>query len=532
MEHTFLITHNYVWSLHFEKTFNTVITDNMYRKVTSGSTNADITYVTNLNDATQNIAGVFYANNDSTCVTFEGNVLLKDNYAVYMASEDAEPVYYQRNYIVSGGSATAKVKRTVIGELEEGSEIYFNDNYGYIRLCDENDVPYSVKDYVMICNTSNEGVDQLQGVNYILSRPTTDPTDKALHTANNGMIGVRGNIVATNKIDADLAGWAGNLDSDKLNLKFYIPVASSDETTVVRVSLGGKELPDMPLSDLDVIAISESVAFGYTVVPVPVGMAQLTDEVEITVIDNANPEKPAVVGSVTAEAKTYLDQLLSADTVNGDLKIAIVSLLQFGAKSQVVFRYNTDKLADDGDYTAYSYKNVDKWNYAATVPSKVTPSVSGSVEGITVRSFSLILENQISLRVYFNVTGNIEDYSITIGSDAYSLESENGKYYIEIKDIMTKNLAQFVNIVIVKDSQTMTVSVSPMCYVQLVNSTESAAPALKDTVEALYYYFNALLTAYGCEDLDTTGFEVTAVTRMRTAPDTPNSYSAPYNVEA
>lgn len=203
-------------------------------------------------------------------------------------------------------------------------------------------------------------------------------------------------------------------------------------------------------------------AFPCTIAP-----AQMADTIEATLNDSGNTYQTSTSVRAYAEklfASKQWDKLAAADMM--------VATLNYGAAAQKYFGYNTENFANAGYEKA-----------AAEEIPKVDSSnmVSGSVSGISFYGASLVFETRIAVRFYFSVSGDIADYSFSIGEAPVY---KNGMYYVEVPDINPQDYATNITL---KVNDALTVTYSPMQYIsRMYGKTESAE--LRALVGELYQY--------------------------------------------
>lgn len=201
--------------------------------------------------------------------------------------------------------------------------------------------------------------------------------------------------------------------------------------------------------------------------PCPIASAQMADTIEATFSDSGNTYQTST--SVQACAKELFaskkwDKLAAADMM--------VATLNYGAAAQKYFGYNAEKLANAGYEKAVTAK----------IPQVESSNViSGSASGISFYGASLVFAEQIAVRFYFTVSGDIADYSFSIGSEPVS---KNGMYYVEVSGIDPQDYAENITLTV---NDTLTISYSPVHYISRMNDKAENAE-LKTLVSKLYQY--------------------------------------------
>ncbi len=195
---------------------------------------------------------------------------------------------------------------------------------------------------------------------------------------------------------------------------------------------------------------------------VKLAAAQMADEIIIKINGEALDKTYSVRG--------YADYILDdANGFNDSAKALVKAMLNYGAASQTYFDYNTGNLANAGiDVTA------------AAVPTEGGKfDISGSVEGLAFYGASLVHKDKIAVRFYF--TGSVDG----IDFGAYTVNENNGMYYIEIADINPQDLDKDITVTV---NNSLTISYSPLDYIIRIYAKGGNSAAL---VQALYSYYLA-----------------------------------------
>ncbi len=259
----------------------------------------------------------------------------------------------------------------------------------------------------------------------------------------------------------DVDSWGLTLGGDIL-VNFKIALAESiKDTAQITVAVADKTYT---------YAAKDYYADGYVYVSASVAAAQMTDEITVTVIN----------GDDQAEKSGYTIKSYAETVLNGEYddatKALVTAMLHYGAAAQTFFNYKTDDMANAG---------LDSAEDNVTIPADAAGEivVSGSAEGITFYGASLVFENKIAVRFYFNVTGDIADYTFTKDGTKYEPVAKKGMYYIEIAGINPQDLDDAVTVTVGE----LSVSYSPMNYiVRMAEKYENED--LVALVKALYSY--------------------------------------------
>ena len=257
-------------------------------------------------------------------------------------------------------------------------------------------------------------------------------------------------VFATGETDA-LEEWSITL-GDNIGVKFYLNSADYTVTTTVN---GVAVDPE----------ISEKV------VTVKVAAAQMTDTIVLTV---KNGEETVHTGEYSV--RQYAETILTGE-YDVEVKEMVREMLNYGAAAQTYFNYNTGKLANAG----YELET------AAAVPTEVPEiTAEGALDGISLYGMSLVFQSKTAVRFYFNVSGNISDYTFKVGETAYAPVEKNGQYYVEVGNINPQNLENDITMNV--NDGAMTVTYSPLNYIVRKYNSAETSDNLKALVQAMYGY--------------------------------------------
>ena len=263
----------------------------------------------------------------------------------------------------------------------------------------------------------------------------------------------------------------------KIGLNFYVKLPASivnDPTTFVRFTYGNNVV-DVPMAEA-VVSEKESVTrYRFSV---ELAAKEIADIVTAQVMNENGTLGDAVQYSI----QKYCINKLNSETM-GELAKA---LLNYGTAAQLVFNHNTENLANSVlDEADRILPDVD----ASAFASKVT----GSEDGISAKSATLMLEDEISVRVYFKLAegADIADYTFTINGEAAEVKQNAKGYYVETAPIAAKNLDEMFEISV----GGLTVTYGAMSYVNSkLASTDANQVFLAKALFALHAaaeeYFN------------------------------------------
>ena len=194
----------------------------------------------------------------------------------------------------------------------------------------------------------------------------------------------------------------------------------------------------------------------------------------------------AVGVSKSMDIVTYANWVLENYT-DAEIVGLMKALLNYGASAQVLFNYATDNLANaalseedqvlaDVDASAYAH------------------SVTGSEEGIEIKSMTLLLDSNTTIRFYFALTGDktIDEYTFTIDGNQVTPVEKGGLYYVELSDIAAHMLGEMHDVTV----GGLTVSYAALSYVNQVMLLSTDEPVI-NMAKALYAYAMAAVAYAG-----------------------------------
>ena len=260
-------------------------------------------------------------------------------------------------------------------------------------------------------------------------------------------------VFAASETDA-LEGWSITL-GDNIGVKFHLNSADYTVTTTVN----GVEVNP---------TISDNVA------TVNVAAAQMNDTIALTV---KSGEETVHTGEYSV--RQYAETILNGE-YDAEVKEMVLQMLNYGAAAQTYFNYNTENLAN-ADHELET---------AATVPTEVPEiTVEDNLAGISLYGMSLVFQSKTAVRFYFNVSGDIADYTFSQGTPV----EKDDMYYVEISDINPQDLDKTITMEVSKGEEKLTVSYSPLSYIVRKYNNSESSDNLKALVQAMYgYHLEAL----------------------------------------
>ena len=263
--------------------------------------------------------------------------------------------------------------------------------------------------------------------------------------------------------------WNLNL-GDSVSANFVMDINTTDPEAVVEITANGST---------NAIPVATVIANG-NLVSVDLAAAQMTDAITLQVKDSSGA---GILQSYTI--RDYADYIL-ANSNDEDAKNLVKAMLNYGGAAQSYFEYNTDHMANKG--IALDNEQIPGTN---TRPV----SVEGSVAGIKFYGASVVATSKTQVRFYFTVSDENASYTVKYGETEYKLQEKEGLYYISVENINPDQLDEYITISV---NDTLTVSYSPLTYIERMYHKTGSSDALRNFVKALYNYHIAA-AAYTAE---------------------------------
>lgn len=266
--------------------------------------------------------------------------------------------------------------------------------------------------------------------------------------------------------NAEIVQWNVTL-RDNLQANFHLSIPETAvETATVRVAVGDAEAVSYNASELTKVGDNYLVS-AY------VAAAQMTEEIGVSIeIDGAE-----------AVNKTYtLAQYAAAVLANKNMSKyheLVQNMLHYGAMAQLHFAHNEDNLANAG----YELENL------AVVPTEEkVVAVEGAVEGISFHGASLLFQDRIAIRYYFNAPNGVEGYSFTVNDEAQDVIGKGNLYYVQINGFNPQDYNNDVTLTVSDGTASQSITYSPMHYIIRMCNKSTTSESLKNLLAAMYGY--------------------------------------------
>ncbi len=259
-----------------------------------------------------------------------------------------------------------------------------------------------------------------------------------------------------------------------IGVKFYVKLSefaiADFENITATISYFGKDY------DVDLVKAENTVDGSLYTVKFYVAAKEMHQPIKLTVTTADSSE------SVTETVKAYVDYV-NANTAEYEECLTLINeMFNYGEYSRQYFE------------KASITPSPDLADTEVTISNTYTPTKKGSVTGITLTASSLILESNTIVRHYFELAegASMSDYTFTVNGIKATPCEKDGLYYVEIDNIIARDLGKLDKTIISTGSESMVVTYSPLSYVKLVlEGTASEDANLANLTKALYNYYVA-----------------------------------------
>ena len=275
--------------------------------------------------------------------------------------------------------------------------------------------------------------------------------------------------------NAEIVQWNVTL-RDNLQANFHLSIPETAvETATVRVAVGDAEAVSYNASELTKVGDNYLVS-AY------VAAAQMTDKISVSILLDGTE----AVGKSYTLAQ-YAAFVLETESMSKYHEVAL-NMLHYGAMAQKHFDHNEEDLANAG----YELENL------AVVPTEEkVVAVEGAVEGISFHGASLLFQDRIAIRYYFNAPNGVEGYTFTVNDEAQEALPKDGLYYVQINGFNPQDYNNNVTLTVSDGAASQKITYSPMHYIIRMCNKSTTSESLYNLLVAMYGYH---LAAYNLPD--------------------------------
>ena len=260
-----------------------------------------------------------------------------------------------------------------------------------------------------------------------------------------------------------------------IDLNVYVQLSDAlvnNPATFVRFQYANKVV-DVPIADA---VISEKDGITRYRFSCPMYAKEVSEKVTIQVMQGDKVFGKALEYSIVTYCMNRIEKSTNAAQV-----ALCKALLNYASAAQLSFNYKTDQLANAG------LSEADKALPQDIDVSRYASSIVGSETGIKPKSATLMLENVVSVRVYFTLEEgyDITDFTFTIDGKVVQPQKNSIGWFIETNGIAAKNLDQMFAFSV----GGLTVNYGPMSYVN--SKLDASNTDTANLSRALYAYYQA-----------------------------------------
>lgn len=267
-------------------------------------------------------------------------------------------------------------------------------------------------------------------------------------------------------------------------MNFYFEVkdaALQDANAMINVTKEDQSVVTYPINKLESKEFNGQKLY---YVSIPMSAREMVDQVRVSATVN---EKEVDFGSFSIQ--NYANRIMSGD-FKAEAKDAVRTMLNYGASAQTYFDYKADQLANTILSEQDRLVDVDP-----SVFEQYATVREGQVAGLQYEGSTLLLTSETKLAHYFVLEdgANIEDYTFKVGNKVLQPQKKaNSKnlYYVDIENIVAKNLATNYTLSVTKADTTMSITCSALSYGKVVFE-ENKPDNLKQVMKAIYAYYQA-----------------------------------------
>ena len=252
--------------------------------------------------------------------------------------------------------------------------------------------------------------------------------------------------------------------TDDIRANFFLNIPKSDaSTSKVKVTVGDNDT---------VYNISQmgKNSRGYYEISVGMAAAQMTEPITLSY---SNTGEDDVTKNYTVRQYAYA---LLAEKAYSQYYTLVKEMLNYGAAAQLYFDTNTEKLANDGI--------IGTGTRDIPITTQEGMNISGNVSGVQFYGSTLVFEERIAARFYFNIS---DSCTFRINKEPVNPQKKDGLYMIELSDIYPQDLDEYISVDVSNSKgQVLTVTYSPLNYVGRMG--EKGSETLRELLKALYNY--------------------------------------------
>ncbi|MBR4346876.1 MAG: hypothetical protein IKP75_08095 [Oscillospiraceae bacterium] len=287
-----------------------------------------------------------------------------------------------------------------------------------------------------------------------------------------------------------LAGYSISLDGD-IGVNFYMELDSTivnSDSAYMEFALPNEETPKVYVKDVRSNPVSVN-GKTYYVFKCNVAAKEMTAPITAQMKDADRSGNP-----YSYTVRDYADYLLEHTQVPAYSNAAnlVKAMLNYGACAQTYFNYNPNDLANSVLDSKDQFQNWDMTSIDNDINAPYNENGTTLPTGVNFEGATLSLKSETSLSLYFKGLDAETEFKCTGNMGEKKVETNtNGAYVIaRIRGIKAEELKNDFTVTI-KDSDSLSVTYSPMTYCYNVVKSSTVSEKLKNVCRALYQYAGA-----------------------------------------
>ena len=296
------------------------------------------------------------------------------------------------------------------------------------------------------------------------------------------------NAQSTNDFGEVLSASNINISGD-ITMMFYFKGLDSngyEADDFIRITVptqnGGKTTTDIKIADLE-------KSGDRWVVKVPVAYAQQTDKVTMQWFQDGKGGKIR-----EKSVKDYADKVLAlaaeGNATYTPVVAPIVNMLNVGALTQEALGYNTDKLANEGLFTAGN--PVDNMLAEHFYDVEAKPEVEDKSEYISFVGGQVFLQSKVNLRLYVECPDSVTTATVSNGTATATVKvkkDELGRKYVGVNNIAATSFNTRFTVTLSYNGVAESYSYSVLDYAHDTLESFVTSDAQKSVAKALYLFY-------------------------------------------
>ena len=278
-----------------------------------------------------------------------------------------------------------------------------------------------------------------------------------------------------------LAGYTTSLNGT-ISMNFYMELGEdivADEDTHMEFDLpgGNHTEEEVPLSSARKTTSGDTT---YYIFSAGVAAKDMTSDITAKIVWSGGESEEYIY-----TIRDYCDYIReNADDYDEESVELVETMLNYGGYAQEYFNYHTERLANAG---------LDRDLPESGPGSEYNATISGTCTGASYLGSQAVLTTTTSIKYYFTLSENTENYTVTVDGKALAIQSDSNGNYVLVDSIKAKDLGTNVSIVVKNNTDNTSLTLKSSVYTnirQVVESSSSKTTSV-NMMKALYDYGEA-----------------------------------------